>query len=385
MSILDKVRQSKFLEEISQFNPSQTLNSLMNKLTPKEREVLIRRFGLFGKPKETLEQIGQSFNLTRERVRQIERLSVKKIREIEELKDDVKKIEKLVAHLLGQHGGLMSQEHFLENFLSYLEESEEHEASLLFLLREVLKDKVEQLKSNTFWNDLWKLKEAQLEFSEQIVNQLIKIIEVQGKPLQFVELLEQLKHSEFYQKNVEKFAALNPLLDISTIDLELEKIVLTHLRSTKKIKKNLFDEWGLSSWGSIVPKKINDKIYLILKRSGKPLHFTEIAKQINEAKFDSKTAYPATTHNELILDDKYVLVGRGIYALKEWGYKPGTVAEVVAEILKQTKKPLTRQEITKIVLQQRQVKPTTIYLALMNKNLFKKVTGGGFVLVDSTP
>ncbi|MFA6428008.1 MAG: sigma factor-like helix-turn-helix DNA-binding protein [Candidatus Buchananbacteria bacterium] len=381
MSILDKVRQSKFLEEIGQFSPTQTLNSLFARLNSKEREVLIRRFGLFGKPKETLEQIGQSFNLTRERVRQIERLSVKKIREIEELKGEVRKIEKLVGHLLGQHGGLMSQEHFLESFLGYLEESEEHEASLLFLLREVLKDKVEQLKSNNFWNDLWKLKEVEVTFAEQVINELIRIVERNAKPLKFSELLAELRQSEFYQNNKSRFLALNPLLDEADLDQELEKIILTNLRSSKKIKKNLFGEWGLASWGSVVPKRINDKIYLVLKRAGVPLHFAEIARLINEAKFDDKVAYPATTHNELILDEKYVLVGRGIYALREWGYNSGTVSEVIAEILRKSGKPLSRPQIMVEVLKQRQVKPTTVYLALMNKKIFKKVNSSEFALV----
>jgi len=118
---------------------------------------------------------------------------------------------------------------------------------------------------------------------------------------------------------------------------------------------------------------MNDKIYLVMKKQGKPMHFAEIAKAINEAGFDEKKAYPATIHNELILDDKYVLVGRGIYALKEWGYQPGVVADVIESILRKAGGPLTKDEIVSKVLAERMVKKSTIQLALMNKQRFSKV------------
>lgn len=103
------------------------------------------------------------------------------------------------------------------------------------------------------------------------------------------------------------------------------------------------------------------------------MHFRKITDTINEIKFDGKKAHPATVHNELILDhDRYVLVGRGIYALKEWGYKPGVVADVITEILAQSPEPLARQEIIRRVLEKRLVKESTIILALMNKKRFKK-------------
>lgn len=382
MSILDKVRQSKFVDEISQFNPTQSLNKLLSKLAPKEKEVLMRRYGLLGAPKETLEQIGGSFNLTRERIRQIERLGIKKIKDIDELQEELKKLEWLVTQLLTQHGGVMAQEHFLETFANYLEKNEENLSALLFLMTEVLTEKVQWHGSNQNFHDLWRLKEARLEFLEQVIGELTKIIQENSSPLKLQELLDRFKRSEFYQKNKSQFLALNPLGDEESLEKEIEKITHTYLRATKKVKKNLFDEWGLSSWGSVNPKRINDKIYLVLKRAGKPMHFTEIARLINEAKFDSKVAYPATTHNELILDPKYVLVGRGIYALKEWGYQKGTVAEVIAEILKQAGKPMTKQEIMNKVLAQRQVKVSTVYLALMNKKRFARTSNGEFHLAE---
>ena len=105
------------------------------------------------------------------------------------------------------------------------------------------------------------------------------------------------------------------------------------------------------------------------------MHFEQIAEQINEIGFDGKKANAATVHNELILDDKYVLVGRGLYGLKDWGYKKGTVTDVIEEIMNEVKQPLTRDEIIAKVLEKRYVKKATIVLALMNKEKFAKAEG----------
>ena len=85
-------------------------------------------------------------------------------------------------------------------------------------------------------------------------------------------------------------------------------------------------------------------------------------------------------HNELILNDQYVLVGRGIYALKEWGYRPGVVANVIVDILKKENAPLAREELVEKVLKQRIVKKNTIYLALTDKSKFKRLDDGTYTL-----
>jgi hypothetical protein len=66
------------------------------------------------------------------------------------------------------------------------------------------------------------------------------------------------------------------------------------------------------------------------------------------------------------------LIGRGIYGLKEWGYKEGVVADVIRDILTESG-PLSKDEIIKKVLENRMVKNTTINLALMDKDVFEKV------------
>ena len=152
---------------------------------------------------------------------------------------------------------------------------------------------------------------------------------------------------------------------------------------TRTIERNPFNEYGLRAWGSVVPKRMNDKILLVMRKHGQPMHFQEITKKINEIGFDHRQAYPPTVHNELILNPEYVLIGRGIYALREWGYKPGVVADVLGQILRQASQPLTRNELVDQVLAQRMVKKNTIHLALTNKKRFQRLPDGRFTLAQA--
>ncbi|MEK7653409.1 MAG: sigma factor-like helix-turn-helix DNA-binding protein [Patescibacteria group bacterium] len=379
MSILDQVRKNQFQEKLAGFNPVETLNTLFARLSEKEKEVVKRRFALGYDEKHTLEEIGQLYSITRERVRQIENLSVKKLKELRELRDQIEEAEKVVANLLEQYGGVMEEDFFLENILSYLEAQEDSANTVLFLAEHIFSDNVSKVKQNKEFNNLWQTGSADIEMVKAVINEIVKMIEEKGEPLKLEDLLTHFKNSEFYRNNKDKFLSAAPFLEATEEDID--RILESYLRASRKIKQDLFNNWGLISWGIVQPKKINDKIYVTLKKANKPLHFTEIASFINENRFDEKIAYAPTVHNELILDDKYVLVGRGIYALKEWGYKPGTVAEVVGEILKENG-PLAKNEIMEKVLEKRNVKNSTVYLSLMNNEKIKRTEDGKYTLVE---
>lgn len=379
MSILDQVRKNQFKEDLAGFNPVETLNVLFARLNDKEKEVIKRRFGLGADKKNTLEEIGKEYGITRERVRQIENLSIKKLKELQELKDEIEKAEKTVVNLLDLYGGAMEQTFFLENVLNYLEVHPESENAMLFLAEHIFSDNVAKIRQDREFNNLWKTGSADSDTLKEVISEMVRLIAEYGKPIKMDELLDKFKSSDYYQKNRDKFLAATTFLEANEEDID--KVLESYLRASRKIKQNLFDEWGLISWGTVQPKKINDKIYIVLKKAGKPLHFTEIANQINETKFDEKIAYPPTVHNELILDDKYVLVGRGIYALKEWGYKPGNVADVIEEIIKENG-PMAKDRIIEEVLQKRNVKKSTVYLSLMNNVKFKKIDGNKYGLAE---
>src|SRR6185369_7386263 len=152
-----------------------------------------------------------------------------------------------------------------------------------------------------------------------------------------------------------------------------DQVILNFLDLANEVEKNVFDQWGLSTWKEITPKDVGDKAYLVMKNHGKPEHYSAITEMINKAEFDGRTAYKETVHNELIKDKRFILIGRGIYALSEWGYKPGVVSDVITEVLKESGHPMTKEKIIEEVLKRRMVKKNTILVGLSNKKLFQKV------------
>jgi RNA polymerase primary sigma factor len=65
----------------------EALRSILDSLSPRERAVLELRYGLDGQQPRTLDEVGRAFNVTRERIRQIEHQSLKKLRALAEAKD----------------------------------------------------------------------------------------------------------------------------------------------------------------------------------------------------------------------------------------------------------------------------------------------------------
>jgi hypothetical protein len=380
MSILDQVRKNKFKEGLSSFNPSETLEVLLANLSDKEKDVVTKRFGLGYPKKYTLEEIGQNYSITRERVRQIENLSVKKLKELRDLKEEIKEAENLVAQLLEQYGGVMEEAFFLENVLNYMALHQNSENSLFFLAEYIFSDNINKIQQDKEFNNLWMLGSSDVEFLKSVITEMVKIIEKNKEPIQLEELMNQFKNSDFFVDNKNKIMNLTTMLEAT--DDDINKILESYLRASRKIQQDIFNNWGLISWGIVKPKKINDKIYLTLKKANRPMHFTEIADEINKNAFDGKMAYAPTVHNELILDSKYILVGRGIYALSEWGYKSGNVTDVVEEILKENG-PLTKDEIIDKVLEKRNVKKSTVYLSIMNNKNTVKNSKGKYYLKEN--
>ena len=381
-SILDKIIESKQIQEATEFDPGEIISNLFKSLSPKERDIIYRRFGLGGKHKETLEQIGKYYEITRERIRQIESVTIKKIKELQDFRSKIEVAERNVTHLLEKHGGLMEEAHFLEKLLDFSDNNDINRQASVFMLNNLLDHAVERVKPDDDLHAGWKLQSTSLDSVRQLITEISQSIETQGQLLSDTGLVQAFKQNNFFKSNPEQFLGY-PIdeKDAREVDQEITKILGSLLRISKRVGSNILGEWGLSHWTTISPKRMSDKVYLVLKQSGEPQHFTKITELINQASFDSKVAYPATVHNELILDDRFVLVGRGIYALAEWGYTPGTVIDIITTILQKEPEGLTKEEIVKRVLDQRIVRKSTIYLALTNKGVIQKSPVGKYVLV----
>jgi hypothetical protein len=156
----------------------------------------------------------------------------------------------------------------------------------------------------------------------------------------------------------------------------------SYLEISKRIQENKEGKLGLTDWPEIKPRGVRDKAFLVFKKHAKPLHFTDVAKLIDELEYSAsdKKTYPQTVHNELIKDARFVLVGRGTYALAEWGYVPGTIKDIITNILSQKTDPIHRDEIVKEVLTQRLVAKNTVLMNLNNKKYFEKGEGDRYTI-----
>ena len=392
-SILDQIINNHKAEEVANLDAVEIINNLFNELNERERDVIVRRYGLQGEGKETLESIGTRHSLTRERIRQIETTSIKKLQQLKNLENYINNLKKVIIQLLEEHGGMVERDYMLDMLVhfsleGYKREIENiliHKNYLDFLITKLLFNEFEEVINSRNFKSSYKLKFQDLEHLEQITENILEKISEDKKIFRTDELINLIKNLEKYKQHQEKLNTRSSL-DISNVlksNLFEEKheVINEHkplfsiLKAAKKIEQNKFGHWGRIDWNHIIPKTINDKIFLVLKNHNKPMHFVEIADRINVVEFDRKKANPATVHNELILDDKYVLIGRGIYGLKDWGYKEGTVAQVIEEILRNEDKPLSRDEIMERVLEKRMVKKATVVLALMNKDKFKRADG----------
>lgn len=366
-NLLDRVLQSQQTENLEHFDPLETVSELLKLLSSKEADVLRRRYGLGTGEAETLETIGQSYKVTRERVRQIQHWAIKHLKQAPSTKNLLHGLTMVLQQLLESNGGLLLEEELLQRLQGTGESTINRQYAVRFLLEQLLDDKVERVEGDGY-KPYWKLLFANTTHLAQVIAAAEKILQESGKPLAQAEVLRRLHEHEPVKSNAD---ALH------------DDVVLSYLAVSTSVERNPYGELGLRTWGTIVPKRMHDKILLVMRKHGKPMHFHEITKKINEIGFDHRQAYPPTVHNELILNKEYVLVGRGIYALREWGYKPGVVADVLVAILKEASEPMSRDALIAKVLEQRMVKKNTVALALTNKNTFRRLSDGRYTLAET--
>lgn len=341
------------------FKPLDVVKAALKYLNSRDSDIISRRHGLRTGEKETLEEIGRTYQLTRERIRQIEAAAINRLREVSELRESLETLGLHLQSVLNRHGRVMEHKHFMDEFFGQDKKPDPlDQHALTFLAKHLLNQFILPVTGNDKNREGWKHIDAPWDLFEQTILTVKQILKAKTEPMSFDDLLVSLKATDWFKQNATALA---------------EQHVLSYLRLSQELHRNAFSEWGMGYWNTIRPKRMSDKIYLILKKAGKPLHFQEITSQINAAGFSNKQAYKATVHNELILDERFVLVGRGLYALSEWGFKRGVVADVIADVMKANGGPITKEHLITEVLKQRLVKPATVNLALMNKKRFKKV------------
>lgn len=303
----------------------------------REKDILKARFGISGKAK-TLQAIGTDYEITRERVRQIISNAIKKIQnhcESNDVKRSLDKIEKFVI----ENGGYVSLE---ELYIKFSGKDKVEDRSLRFIAS--LSKNLELVKKSQDLNEGFRSKKLKLSNLKNISKEIVKNLKENNSVLSVENIAKNIK----------------------------QKVEITRAAISASNKTMIDDNgnWGLASWPHINPRSIRDKSKYVMKRHGKPMHYEELASKITG--ISNKNVTKQSVHNELIKNSDFVLIGRGIYALSEWGYKPGIVEDVIVEVLEYENKPLHKDVIIEKVLERRMVKPSTIILNLQ-KPRFRKV------------
>ncbi|MEX2144756.1 MAG: sigma factor-like helix-turn-helix DNA-binding protein [Candidatus Spechtbacterales bacterium] len=340
-------------------NVKPLIEKILEVLSERNGAILASRHGIGGNGrKKTLESIGQGYNITRERVRQIEEASYQKIRKSPEF-EILKPALAEVADFIKTNGGISSEEH-----LTVALATESNRPYLALLL--ALGDDLISIKEGDTNRASWSVSHDHSSKAKRVLATLEKKLEKMGEPIS-----EEALVGLIYESNTE--------------DLPIDHSnVFSFLNVSRNLKKGPFGKWGLAHWPQISPRGVRDKVYLVLSQAGEPLHFRKLAELIDKADFGGrntgKNTHPQTVHNELIKDNRFILIGRGIYALRDWGYVPGTVKDVIISVLQGEGAPLERDVIVERVLSQRKVQKNTILLNLQNKKNFKKMEGSRFHL-----
>lgn len=328
------------------FKPKQVTKKILSPLQDRSLDIVKSRFGLGGDTeRKTLEAIGDKYGITRERVRQIEQAALSLIKKSEDYKGEKANWDELKG-IVEELGGLVAEHDLLES-ISKDEEVQNHIHFYLVLGEDFVKH-----REDDDYVSRWSIDS---DLSDKVHTSLDAL---------YSKLTDDELISE--SEMVDRFCDELKKINVETRDAEIAK---RWLCLSKGICKNPLGEWGKSSASGVKARGIKDYAYLMMRKHGSPMHFREVAEAITDTFL--KKCHTATCHNELIKDGRFVLVGRGMYALSEWGYKPGVVRDVIKEILKR-EGPLTKEEVIEKVLKERYLKKNTILVNLQNPKYFKK-------------
>lgn len=326
---------------------NKVIKTLFSDFNPKQKKIVNERFGLSGE-RRTLQAVGDDLEITRERVRQIENQAVKSLRS--EIKREFSDLIDVAKKTLQKKGGVCRDDQFIEEIKTVTKigggDNIENKLRFVFLVCGTPEFRGEDNDLYGFWYNGDKDKKNLFEYLKRAKSFF-------GKNKDEI-LKNKIYKKEFSDPNFENFISIS-----------------------KSFGRNVFGDLGLREWPEIGLKVIKDKAHLVLKKVSKPLHFSEIAEKIREAGIDGKRVHVQTVHNELIKDSRFVLVGRGIYGLKEHGYEGGTVRDVIKKILKENG-PLPANEVVKLVNQKKILEENTILLNLRNKSCFESDKEGKY-------
>ncbi len=270
---------------------------------PREREVIERRFGLTG-TRETLESVGETLGITRERVRQIEKATLIRTRiSLDDGKNpDFDTAELEIIKALHELGRAAKTDILAEKLLG---DSCTKSRGIVTCLAELAGKRVVTTENVRYYPAIVLTDDKEDKSVKQAVDKIVEALKKHGEPVNKDGLFKLVSNTGRKYEHPDETAAI---------------------ASISKNVSSLDGLWGLVKWPLVNPRNIRDKIYIVMQQAGKPTHFGDIATAVKSQNFRRNNVTEQAIHNELIKDKRFILVGRGIYALSEWGYKKGSIA-----------------------------------------------------------
>ena len=334
------------------FSLKEVIDDMFLVLTDKEKDVIVKRFSLNNKPRQTLDKIGKHYSVTRERIRQIENIALNKLRRTVS-NTKLRLINRVARDFLEQDGGVMLEADLISKMLQNIYTNSQIDSNIIILSLNCDSDlRKSDRTGNT--DPFWMLKEVSIENIRKITEAGVSVLKKHSDVMTDDQVISAVQNLNMFKNKT-----------ISS------RLIISCLKTDRRARK-VEGKWGLMEWRHINPRSIRDKAMIVLEKIKKPLHFVEIANRITEIGFDKKVVTVQAVHNELIRYDQFVLVGRGLYALKKWGYEAGTVADVIEKLLEKNS-AMTKKQIVEEVLKQRDVKIGTISLNLQKNSHFVRV------------
>lgn len=333
--------------------PEKATALLLIELPKRSNSILEKRFGLAkGGKRFTLDAIGKTYGITRERVRQIEQDSMARLRR----GAAYKKLEPAFQAFRGyieEKGGAVAEATLMADFGA----ATPMVNPVRFLL--TLANPFHYAPQDEHFYARWSTAKPVLQNIERTVSAMVDTLKRAEKVFTREDIISMLA------KKSGEYVAGPVNTDVLT----------SYLGLSKRVSSNTFGQWGHADLPLINPRGVRDMAYLVFQKHGKPLHFSKVAGLVS-TQIAKRNVHVQTVHNELIKDNRFVLIGRGTYGLAEWGFEPGTVRDVALHILADG--PLSREEVARLVLERRQVKENTVFINLQNRSYFKKLPDGRY-------
>lgn len=339
----------------------------------KAQDVFAKRHGLFGNNQYTLEEIGLYYELTRERIRQIE---------------DIQK-EKIFSLF---RGAIIKKPYVFANgdVTSTLERIEEEFSHIDFIPEATVIDKIKEKNiveknPNTsiflFVFEMIGFAHSNYDkigyfFNREkfdngnfhlLCNSIVAILQQVVKPINLFDLVIKLKKSKIIASNIHILYALSLIHFIEKIDVGGEE-------------KFQIEFYKLAS--------LKDKAYRILLENKNEMHAKDIFREIQHRLVISGQRSRDTDRSlkgQLVSDERFKAIGRtGKWILSEWNYNTQSIIELVINAFHHYNEPCSTKMIVDYISTIREdVRYQSVpAILLQHKNKFLKVGRGLYILKE---